>query len=404
MPPPRTLPPVVKIDVDRARSLTPGCQHVLHLNHAGASLLPQPVLDAVVGHLELEARIGGYEAAEAAQPALEGVYASLGRLLGSGADEIALVDSATTAWNAAVGALPVATGDRVLCTRAEYGANAISLLLLQERTGCELVVVEDDADGQVDLDAFAAALKAGPVAFASLVHVPTGSGLVNPAAEVGRLCQDAGVPLVLDACQSVGQLPIDVEAIGCSILTASARKFLRGPRGVGFLYVHRDLLPRLHPRTLDLRSAEWVAPDRYEARSDMRQLEQFEADIAARVGLGAAVDHALEWGIDAIAERVGRLAEDLRGRLAAIPGVTVHDKGSHRCAITTSAVDGVAATEVAARLREQAINVSVVLPGFAQHDLPHRGLGELVRASVHYVTTEAELDQAADAVAALARR
>jgi selenocysteine lyase/cysteine desulfurase len=226
---------------------------------------------------------------------------------------------------------------------------------------------------------------------------------VNPAVEIGRLCRDAGVPLVLDACQSVGQLPIDVEAIGCSVLTASARKFLRGPRGVGFLYVRRDLLPQLLPRTLDLRAADWVAPDRYEARGDARRFEQWEANIAARLGLGAAVDHALSWGLDAIAERVGALAQGLRERLAEIPGVTVHDKGTHRCGITTSTVDGVPPAEVRARLRAEDINVSVVAVGQAQHDLPHRGLGELVRASVHYVTTEAELDRAAAAVSAIAR-
>ena len=386
----------------RARALTPGCEHVLHLNHAGASLLPQPVLDTVVGHLELEARIGGYEAAEAADGAMEATYASIARLLGAGVDEIALVDSATTGWNAAVGSLPVAAGQRVVCTRAEYGSNAITLLQLRERTGCELVVVDDDGEGQVDLDAFAAALTAGPVAFASLVHVPTGSALVNPAEAVGRLCREAGVPLVLDACQSVGQLPVDVEAIGCSILTASSRKFLRGPRGTGFLYVRRDLLPSLHPRSFDLRSANWVAPDRYEPRPDIRRFEQFESMAAARLGMGAAVDHALGWGIEAIEQRVQSLAEGLRVRLAAIPGVTVHDKGARRSAITTSAVDGVSATEVAARLRAQSINTSVVLPGFAQHDLPHRGLGELLRASVHYTTTDDELDRAAAAIEAIA--
>lgn len=387
------------IDVDRARALTPGCSHVLHLNHAGASLLPQPVLDAVVGHLELESRIGGYEAAEAAEPALDATYRSIARLIGAQPEDVALVDSATTAWNSVVLSMPVAPGDRVLCTRAEYGANAITLLVLQERTGCEVVVVEDDPTGQVDLDAFAAALRAGSVAFASLVHVPTGSGLVNPVEEVGRLCREAGVPLVVDCCQSVGQLPVDVEALGAAVATASARKFLRGPRGTGFLYVHPDLLPRLRPTTYDLRSATWVAPDRYEPVEGARRFEQFEADVAARLGMGAAVDHALGWGIDAIAERVTALADDLRARLSELDDVTVHDKGARLGAITTSTVAGVPAPEVARRLREQAINVSVVLPGFAQHDLPHRGLGELVRASVHYTTTDDELDRFTTALA-----
>ncbi len=390
------------LDVDLARRLTPGCEHVLHLNHAGASLLPQPVLDAVVGHLELEARIGGYEAADAVRDRLEGIYSSIARLLGARPDDIALVDSSTTAWNALARSVPVAAGARVLCTRAEYGSNALILLQLAERTGCQIVLVDDDGDGQVDLEAFERALQDGPVAFASLVHVPTGSGLINPAEEVGRLCRAAGVPLLLDACQSVGQLPIDVGSIGCSALTASSRKFLRGPRGTGFLWVDPELLPRLRPATADLRGADWVAPDRYELRAGVRRFEQFEADYAARLGMGAAVDHALGWGVDAIAERVQALAAGLRGRLAEIPGVAVHDKGARRCAITTCSVAGVPLSEVVDRLRAQAINVGVVLPGFAQHDLPHRGLGELVRPSVHYTTTDAELDRAVAAIAQLA--
>jgi selenocysteine lyase/cysteine desulfurase len=393
---------VPDLDVAKARALTPGCERVLHLNHAGASLLPQPVLDAVVDHLRLESEIGGYEAADAAAERIEHTYDSVARLLGAAPDEIALVDSHTTAWNAAVHAFGLGPGDRVVCTRAEYGANAITFLQLRDRTGCEIVLIDDDADGQVDLAALDAELATGRVALMSLVHVPTGNGLVNPAAEVGRLCRAAQVPFVLDACQSVGQLPVGVDDIGCDVLAASGRKFLRGPRGTGFLYVRRSLLPRLQPTTLDLHSASWVAPDGYEVREDARRFEQFEADVAARIGLGVAVDHALEWGIDAIAERVVPLAEGLRERLRAIDGVTVHDKGARKSAITTFQVAGVASERVVAALRSQAINVSGVVPGYAQFDLPHRGLTDLVRASVHYVTTEDELDRAAGAVAAIA--
>jgi selenocysteine lyase/cysteine desulfurase len=390
---------VPSLDVDRARALTPGCEHVVHLNHAGASLLPQPVLDAVVGHLEREAQIGGYEACAEAADRLEAVYTSLATLLGARPEDLALVESASAGWDAVVLALPVAAGEQVVCTRTEYGSNAIVLLQLAERTGCEIVVVEDAPTGEVDLEAFEAALASGPVAFASLVHVPTGEGLVNPAEDVGRLCRAAGVPLVLDACQSVGQLPVDVGAIGCSVLTASGRKYLRGPRGTGFLWVDPTLLPRLRPLALDLRGADWIAPDEYRMREDVRRFEQFEASYAARLGLGAAVDHALGWGIEAIEARVTAMAEGLRARLAEIPGLSVLDRGTRRCGITTSTVDGVAATSVVERLRAQAINTSASLRTFAQHD---QRLGpevtELLRASVHCTTTDEELDRAAAAI------
>jgi selenocysteine lyase/cysteine desulfurase len=389
---------VPSLDVARARALTPGCGRVLHLNHAGASLAPQPVLDAVVGHLQLEAEIGGYEAADAAADRLESVYASLGRLLGARADDVALVESATAAWNAVVLALPVEAGQRVVCTRTEYGSNAIVLLQLAERTGCEIVVVDDGPDGEVDLDAFERALVGGPVAFASLVHVPTGEGLVQPASEVGRLCRAAGVPLVLDACQSVGQLALDVSALGCSVLVGSGRKYLRGPRGTGFLWVDPALLPRLRPMALDMRGADWVGPAEYRMREDVRRFEQFEASYAARLGLGAAVDHALGWGLEAIEARVTALGTALRERLAEIPGVRVHDRGRRRCGITSSTVEGAPGAVVARRLRSLGINTSVSIPSFAQLDVRHRTVGDLLRASVHYVTTDDELDRAAAAI------
>jgi len=394
----------VTIDVERARALTPGCAEVLHLNHAGASLLPQPVLDAVVGHLQLEARIGGYEAAAESADALRRPYTALAELIGAVPDQIALLDSASRAWDMAVYSLPLEPQDRVLIGRAEYGANAISLLQLQRRTGCQLVLIEDDVHGQMDLEALERALAEDETAMVSLVHVPTQSGLVNPAVEVGRLCRDAGALYVLDACQSAGQLPLDVTELGCAILTGNGRKFLRGPRGTGFLWMHPELIERVEPVMLDLHAASWVAPDRYEIRGDAGRFEMWERDVAAQVGLGVAVEHALGWGIDAIAERNTALAAGLRERLAELPGVTVRDRGAQLCAITTFTVDGVEPEVVQARLRAGDVNVSVSTLDSAQLDLSHRGLKSVVRASVHYVTTEEELDRFASVLRSVIAR
>lgn len=383
-------------DVERARALTPGCEEVLHLNHAGASLLPKPVLDAMIGHLELEARTGGYEAAAEATEALRRPYTALAELIGGAPDQIALLDSASRAWDMAVYSMPFQPHDRVLIGRAEYGANAISLLQLQRRMGIQLVLVDDDEHGQMDVEALERALSEDETAMVSLVHVPTQSGLVNPAVEVGRLCRDAGVVFVLDACQSAGQLPLDVHELGCGILTGNGRKFLRGPRGTGFLWMHPELIPRVEPVMLDLHAASWVAPDQFEIREDAGRFEMWERDAAAQIGLGAAVDHALEWGIDAIAERNTTLAAGLRARLAELPGVTVRDHGKQLCAITTFTVDGMDPEDVQAGLRAERINVSVSTLDSAQLDLSNRGLTSVVRASLHYVTTEEELDRFAD--------
>lgn len=388
--------------VERTRAETPAVAGLVHLNHAGASLCPEPVLDVVVSHLRLEAEIGGYEAADREAGRIEGVRASLGRLVGAAPDEVAVVDSATRAWHLALGALPLQPGDTVLVSRPEYVANVLGLLWARDRRGIRLEQLPDGPDGAVDPAATADRLARGDVAAVALSWVPSQGGLVQPAAEVGAACRAAGVPYLLDACQAVGQLQVDVEALGCDALAATGRKFLRAPRGTGFLYVRRSFLKRLDPQPWDARSTVWTGPDSYEPAPGAQRFETFEQPVAAVLGLGAAADYALELGPLLIEERVVALGAALRGRLAAVLGVEVHDQGTQRCGIVTFTVDGVPAAEVAAHLRAHRVNTSVASLAHAQVDFGGRGLDAAVRASVHYLTVEAELDRCAELVAGLA--
>jgi cysteine desulfurase / selenocysteine lyase len=391
------------IDVDRARAETPGCAHVAHLNNAGAALPPAPVLGAVVEHLEREAQIGGYEAARERADRLEHTYDAIAALLGCARDEIAVVENATRAWDMAFYALRFAPGDRILTSGAEYASNYIALRQVADRTGATVEFVPEDDAGGIDVAALEAMLDER-VKLVSLVHVPTQSGLVQPAAAVGAVTRAAGVPLLLDACQSVGQMRVDVGEIGCDMLSATGRKFLRGPRGTGFLYVRRELIERLEPPLLDLHAAEWLEDGSYRIRPDARRFENWEGYVAGKVGLGAAVDYALGWGLDAIRERDDELATRLRARLDETDGVTVLDVGAERCAIVTFAVAGAAADEVAAALAAERINVSVSPLTSSRADFAARGVAaDIVRASVHYYNTEDELDRLVGAVERLAR-
>jgi selenocysteine lyase/cysteine desulfurase len=263
-------------------------------------------------------------------------------------------------------------------------------------------VVEDDEHGQISLDALRNRID-DDVRLIALTHVPTSGGLVNPAAEVGAIARDAGIPFLLDACQSAGQLPLDVDAIGCDALSATGRKFLRGPRGTGFLYVRRELAERVVPHVLDGRAATWTSTTEYEIAPGARRFESWEHSIATQIGLGVAVDHALSWGLEAIAARNTVLAERLRAGLSTLPGVVVRDKGLRRCAIVTFTVAGRDSEEISVRLRERAINTSVSTPAFAQFDMAPRGLTDMVRASIHYYNTEDEVDRVIAAVEAIAR-
>lgn len=258
------------IDVAQVRRDTPAASRVVHFNSAGAALMPTPVLQSQLQHLQLEADLGGYEAAAAVNDQLEATYDSIARLLNADRGEIALVENATVAWDMAFYSVAFAPGDRILTAEAEYASNYIAFLQIARRTGAVIDVIPSDAAGDLDIDALARMINAR-VKLIAITHVPTNGGLVNPAEAVGRIARAHGILYLLDACQSVGQMQIDVATIGCDLLSATGRKYLRGPRGTGFLYVRRAVLDRLEPPFLDLQAATWTAPDRYELRGDARR-------------------------------------------------------------------------------------------------------------------------------------
>lgn len=392
--------PPAPIDVARARRETPGCEGVLHFNNAGAALMPQPVLDAVVGHLHQEATIGGYEAEDQAQGQIEHTYDAAAALIGAARDEIALIENATRAWDMAFYSIPLGPGDRILTAQAEYASNYIAYLQVARQTGATVEAIPNDESGQLSVAALRNMMDAR-VKLIAITHVPTNGGLVNPAAAVGQVAREAGVLYLLDACQSVGQMPIDVATIGCDMLSATGRKFLRGPRGTGFLYVRRGVLDQLEPPLLDLHAAEWVTPDRFVMRPDARRFENWEKNVAGMVGLGVAIDYAQSWGLAAIWERVRGLAALLRARLGDLPGVTVRDIGAEQCGIVTFTLAGRTPEEVKAALAAQHINVTVSGASSTRLDMDARGIGELVRASVHYYNTEEEIARFCAALAAL---
>ncbi|MFG1957737.1 aminotransferase class V-fold PLP-dependent enzyme [Nonomuraea sp. NPDC049028] len=379
------------IDLARARELTPGTANTVHLNNAGASLPSTAVLEATVGHLRLEAEIGGYEAADRAADRVEAAYDSAARLLNCSRDEIAIVDSATRAWDLAFYAIRFRPGDRILTSKAEYASNFIAYLQVARRHGVSVEVVPNDGLGQLSVDALRAMMDER-VRLISVTHIPTNGGLVNPAAEIGKIAAEAGVLYLLDACQSVGHIPVDVEQIRCDMLSTTGRKYLRAPRGTGLLYVRRAVLDQLDPPFLDLRSAKWTAPGRFEIQPGARRFENWEYGVAGRVGLATAVEEALAWGLDDIRDSVYLLGETLRERLAAVPGCTVRDVGAERCGIVTFTLDGVTADTIKAFMAERQINVSVSRAPSTLLDMTDRDISELVRASVHYYNSEEELD------------
>lgn len=380
------------IDVARARAETPGCAEAVHFNAAGAALPTTATLRTQLDHLELEARIGGYEAYDERTEQAEAVYGSIARLLNAGRSEIALATSNTAALDLFVYSIPFEPGDRILTTQSEYGANYVAYLHIAARTGAVVEVVPNNEHGELDVEALEAMIDER-VKLIAVNHVPTNGGLVNDAVAIGRVANRHGILYLLDACQSAGQLPLDVAEIGCDALTATGRKYLRGPRGTGFLYVRQAVLETLDPPMIDHDAAEWIDATTYRLQPDASRFESWERNWAALLGLGHAVDEALAWGLDEIEVRVKEVARALRQRLAdEVPAAEVHDLGSDPCGIVTFSLRDHDLDEVKQALRDQRIHVSVHPMGSALLDTVARDLPPLIRASVHYFNTHDEID------------
>jgi len=381
-----------RIDVERIRAETSGCTEVLHFNNAGASLPPDAVYQAVVDHLALERRIGGYEAEARARDKIDHFYRAFAALLNCEAEEIAYVENATRAWDMVFYAIPFQEGDRILTAQAEYASNYLAFLQVSQRWGVKIHVVPNDDTGQLSVGALEEMIDED-VKLIAITHVPTQGGLVNPAEEVGAIARKYDILYLLDACQSVGQMPMDVQAIGCDMLSGTGRKYLRGPRGTGFLYVNKSLIERLEPPFLDLHAATWIDENRFEVRRDARRFENWESFVGGRIGLATAVDYALNVGLTAIRDRVFYLAGLLRDRLASLHGVVVHDLGREKCGIVSFTRDGETASAIQKRLAAQGINISVSTARYAILDMKPREIDEMARASVHYFNTEDEINR-----------
>src|SRR5258706_637889 len=384
------------------REDTPGCAHQIHLNNAGAGLMPRGVLDAMVAHLNREANFGGYESADDAEASVADAYANVAKLVGTQARNIAVVENSTVAFFQALSAFDFKRGDVIVTTRQDYISNQLAYLSLARRQGVEVRRAADLPGGGVDPQSVKELLREPRVRLLAGTWVPTNSGLIQAVEALGEVAKTAGVPYLVDGCQAVGQIPADVAKLGCDFFSGTARKFLRGPRGIGFLYVSDRALERGHfPLYVDMRGADWVSADDFAPAEDARRFENWEFAYSLVLGLGEAARYALGVGVECGGRRARDLAAILRRRLAELSGIRVLDLGSELAAIVTIEVAGWDATELSKLLRTRGINTSASLRAYAVIDMDEKRAASALRLSPHYYNTEEEIERVVEELRAV---
>lgn len=380
------------MNIDEIRKDTPGCASKIHFNNAGASLPADTVTNAIRDYISFESLTGGYEAADIKKTEIQEFYSSAAKLVNTTENNIAFTSSATNSFSLALSSIPLERGDTILIANEDYISNQIAFLSLQQRLGIQLIRAKSLSTGGVDLNNMEELINKHHPKLVSLTHVPTNTGLIQPVEDVGKMCADKDILYLVDACQSVGQIPVDVQKIGCDFLTATMRKFLRGPRGSGFLYAsERVLKEKFTPLFVDMRGAEWTGADTYEVRMNAKRFEEWELPYALVMGSKEAINYALNIGIANIAERNRALCDILRAKLNSIE-LKVLDLGKHQSSIITIEMPGKQPNEVLEYLRAININTSTSHRSNAQIDFASKKVDWALRISPHYFNTEDEID------------
>ena len=381
------------INIEQLRAETPGCKTKIHFNNAGASLMPEAVTQAIVRHIELEATMGGYESSDKMSEEISGFYESAAQLINGKAQNMAFTSSATNSFARALSCIPFQEGDSILLANEDYVSNQIAFLSLQKRFKIKILRAASLKAGGVDVEDMRRLMDEHHPRLVSLTHVPSNTGLIQPVEEVGKLCKERNIYYLVDACQSAGQITVDVQKIHCDFLSATLRKFLRGPRGAGFLYISDKIIhEKLEPLFIDMRGGDWIATDTYQVRMDARRFEDWELPYALVLGSKAAIDLAINIGLTAIRKRNQYLCELIRKEISTLPGFRLLDIGPHQSSIITVAIANQKANEVLNRLRNENINTSIGQKHFALIDFEAKKVDWALRISPHYFNTETEIE------------
>lgn len=380
------------MDINEIRKDTPGTQRLLHFNNAGASLPTRQTMEAIQDYLHREAMTGGYRFMAEEAEAINDFYTQAATLINASPDEIALTQNASSSLNLALYALPWQKGDVILTSEIEYGNNYLNYLKLAKEKGVEIRIFPLDENYHYDLTNFENYID-DKVKLIAITHIPTNSGMITPVEAIGEIAKKHNILYLVDACQSIGHLPFDVEKIGCDFATATSRKYLRGPRGMGFLYVRKAIIEQLNPVFLEMLYADWQSETNFQLKKSIKMFECWEKPYALMAGFTAAIRYANDIGMDNIWQQIQENASYLRQQLQTVKGITIQDIGENLCGIVTFTMEGTTPEKLKQYLQQFNINTSVSDRFSSVIDMDKRGLSGVLRASVHYYNTKEEIDK-----------
>lgn len=387
------------MNIIQLRKDTPGSRHHIHLNNAGASFPTKYVVEAMQTYIAEEAFYGGYEMEAARMSDFMEFYEAYAKLLNCAAYNIAFSHSASDGYGKALSSIPFERGDVILTTDDDYVSNHFAFIFLKKRYGIEIIRAEKFSDGGVAPDSMKKLMEKHRPKLVAVAHVPTNSGLIQAVGEIGKMCREKETLYLVDACQSVGQMPVDVQAIGCDFLSATTRKWMRGPRGAGFLYVSDRVLEMgLEPVFPDFTVGHWTGPEEYKLERSARTFEYWERNWALVLGATEAAKYAMNQGLENIQNRVVEIATHTRNRLGDVPGWKILDQGQNNCGIVSAHSTECTPEQVTAALREANVNAGVARTKNALIDFNEKGVTWALRLSSHYYNTKAEVDVAVEAL------
>lgn len=382
------------IDTTKVRADTPGCTHKIFLNSAGSSLMTKGAVQIMHSYLDKEMILGGYQTVPFFQHEIDAFYLHASALLHTSPGNIAFTFNATDAYAKAVSSITFKPGDYILTTEDDYVSNYILFFSLQKRFGLQMVRSNTLPSGDINMfDLETKMLKYRPV-LVSVTHIPSNSGKIQDVEKIGHLCEKYDIWYIVDACQSVGQMDIDVNKIKCDFLSATGRKFLRGPRGTGFLYVSdKALAACLEPLLIDMRGATWETENNYMPSGSATRFELWEANYANILGLSEAIRYAMSIGLKNIRAYNLELCQLLKEQLQIIPDIKITEEGSQTASIVTFTSDTKTLDEYKNTLDMANISYSVGYRHFALIDFNKKNVDWVIRFSPHYFNTTDEILQ-----------